>query len=113
VDELLQLFESALTQKFEESSRFAARNDEALDLIQLFGLFHQHNFSAQLLEPLAVGVEISLQGQNTNFLRRAPIVVDDMGEVVDSCFAGSLPSTLQLGFMVQFEILPASSRTAA
>ncbi len=33
----------------------------------MFGLFDQHNFSAQLYEPIAVGIEIALQGQDTDF----------------------------------------------
>ena len=31
-----------------------------------FGLLDEHNFGAQLFEPAAVGVEIALQGQDTD-----------------------------------------------
>ena len=64
--ELLQFFESGLAQEFEESAGFAAGNDQTVELIQLLGPFHEHNLGTQLFEPAAVGVEISLQGQDTD-----------------------------------------------
>jgi hypothetical protein len=33
----------------------------------LFGLFDEHYLGAQLFEPAAVGVEIALQGQDSDF----------------------------------------------
>ena len=66
-DELLQLLEASLTQQLEKCAGLAARDDQAVDLVQLLGLLDQHNFSAQLFEPLAVSVKIALQGQDTDF----------------------------------------------
>jgi len=64
--ELIQFFESFLAEKFEEGAGFATRDDEAVDLVELLRLFDEHNFGAQLLEPAAVGIEIALQGQDTD-----------------------------------------------
>lgn len=66
-DERFQFFDSGLTQKFEECTRFAAGDDEAGNFVQLFRLSYKHNFGAQLLEPAAMGIEITLQGQDTDF----------------------------------------------
>jgi hypothetical protein len=35
--------------------------------VELLGLFDQHNFGAQLFEPAAVSLEISLQSQHSDF----------------------------------------------
>ena len=64
--ELLQLFEAFLPQQFQERSGLASGDDEAVDFVELLGLFYEHNFGAQLFEPAAVGVEIALQGQDTD-----------------------------------------------
>ena len=45
----------------------AAGDDQAVDLVQLLRLFDEHNFSAQLFEPLAVSVEIALEGKDSDF----------------------------------------------
>jgi len=66
-DELLQLLESGFAEQLEERARLAAGDDQAVDFLELFGLFNEHNFSAQLLEPFAVGVKIALEGKNTDF----------------------------------------------
>ena len=63
-DELFQLFETFFSQQFQERAGFAAGDYQAIDVVELFGLFDEHNFGAQLFEPAAVGVEIALQGLN-------------------------------------------------
>src|SRR5690349_11598581 len=67
VDELSQLLESGFAEKFEKSAGFAARDHQTVNFIELFRLLDQHNFCAQLFEPPAVGVEITLQGEDTDF----------------------------------------------
>ena len=67
LDELLELFESGVAQEFQERSRFASGDDEAVDLVELLRLFDEQNFGAQLFEPAAVGVEIALEGQDSDF----------------------------------------------
>jgi hypothetical protein len=60
VDKLLELFESGFAEEFEKRARFAAGDDEAINLIELLRLFDEHNFGAQFCEPAAVRVEITL-----------------------------------------------------
>ena len=76
-NELLQLFEAFFAQQFQERAGLAARDDEAVDLVELLGLFDEHNFGAQLFEPAAVGVEIALQGQDSDdhVFRRGSLVL--------------------------------------
>src|SRR5450432_1766832 len=62
VDELLQLCESFFSQQFQECARFAAGDDQAVDVIELVGLFDEHDFGAEFFEAAAVGVKIALQG---------------------------------------------------
>src|SRR6202165_2772004 len=59
--EILQLRESVFAQQFEKCPRLATRDYQAVDLIQLVRLLHQHNFGAEFLETAAVRVEVSLQ----------------------------------------------------
>src|SRR2546430_1459327 len=65
-NELFQLMKSGFPQQVQKSSTLSARYDQAVDLVQLLGFLHQHNFRAQLLEPFAVGVEIALESKNTD-----------------------------------------------
>jgi hypothetical protein len=67
VHELLQLLESGLAQEFQECARFAARDDETVDGVKLFGLFDEHNFGAEFFETAAVSIEITLQRQDADF----------------------------------------------
>ena len=60
VHEFLQLCEAFFTQQFQERARLAAGDDEAIDGIELFGLFDEHNLGAEFFEAAAVGVEIAL-----------------------------------------------------
>jgi len=82
--ELLKLFESLLPQKFEESARLAARDNEALDLIELIGLFDEHDFGTQLFEPSAVRVEIALQGQHSDFHTFEDLTTEATGNTGES-----------------------------
>ena len=67
VDELFEFFESGRAEELQECSGFAAGDDEAVDGVELLGLFYEDNFSAELFEPAAVGIEIALQGQDSYF----------------------------------------------
>jgi len=69
VNELLELFESGVAEKLEESAGLAAGDDEAVDLVELLGLLDEHNFRAEFFETAAVSVEVALQGENTDFGR--------------------------------------------
>jgi len=60
-DEFFQLRESFFSEKFQERPGLASGDDQAVDVVELFGLFDEHNFGAELLEPAAVRVEIALQ----------------------------------------------------
>ena len=66
-DKFFQLRESGFAEKFQECARLSTRNDQAVDFIQLTGLFDEHNLSAQLFEPFAVSVEIALEGEDPDF----------------------------------------------
>jgi hypothetical protein len=66
-DKLFQLFEPGSAQQIEEGSGFAPRNHQAVDLVELLGLLDEHNLGIQLFKPAAVRVEITLQGQDTDF----------------------------------------------
>ena len=57
----------ASPRSFRKVPGFAAGDDEAVDGIELLGLFDEHHFGAELFEPAAVGVEIALQGQDSDF----------------------------------------------
>jgi len=59
--ELLQLLESGFAQQFKKRARFSTGDYQAVDLVELLGLLDEHNFSAQLFEPTAVRVEITLE----------------------------------------------------
>ena len=65
-NEFFQPFESCLAEKFEEGAGLASGDHKAIDFIQLLGLFYEHNFGTQLLEPFAMGVEIALKGKDTD-----------------------------------------------
>jgi len=64
--ELFQLFETFFSEQFQERAGLAARDHEAVDFVELLRLFYEHNCGAQLFEPAAVGIEIALQGQDTD-----------------------------------------------
>jgi hypothetical protein len=67
VDKLLQLLESCVAEKLQKCAGLPAGDHQAVDVVELLGLLDQHNFRAQLLEPAAVGVEIALQSEDSNF----------------------------------------------
>ena len=60
--EIFQLRESVFAEQLEKCPRLAAGNHQAVDLIQLLGLFHQNNFRAQFFETTAMRIEIALEG---------------------------------------------------
>src|SRR6202041_14228 len=60
VNKFLELCETIISQQFQERAGLTSRDNEAVNTVELLGLFDQHNFSAQLFEPAAVGVEITL-----------------------------------------------------
>ncbi len=53
-------------QELKKSPGLAAGDDQAVNVIELFGLPDQHNFGTQRFEPAAVRVKIALQGQHSN-----------------------------------------------
>ena len=68
VDELLQRAEKAIAgQELEEGSRFAAGNDEAVDVGQLFRLADEDGFSSGAAQGGSVGIEIALNGEDADF----------------------------------------------
>jgi hypothetical protein len=67
VDERFKFFKSGFAEKLEESAGFSAGDDQAVNFIELLGLSDEHDVGAELLEPEAVGIEIALQGQDTDF----------------------------------------------
>jgi len=66
-DESLELLKSSFSQQLQKRARLAAGNDEPVELIELFRFFDEHNFGAQLFEPLTVRVKIPLQCQHPDF----------------------------------------------
>ena len=79
VDELFELFESGLAEQFQEGAGLAAGDDEAVDGVELLGLFYEDNFGTELFEPAAVGVEIALQGQDSDCHKRG-LTTEDTGD---------------------------------
>lgn len=71
MDELLQFLESSFPEKLQDRPRFAAWNHEPVDCVELLGFSDEHNISAEFFETAAVGIEIPLQGQNSNFHGRS------------------------------------------
>jgi len=65
-DELFEFFEAFFSQQLQKCARFTSGDHEALDFVELFGFLYEHNLSPQLFEPAAVGIEISLQREDTN-----------------------------------------------
>ena len=61
-----ELLEKFLGQQFQERGGFAAGNDEAVDLVEVFGLAHEGDRRPEFFEPAAVGVEIALQCEDTD-----------------------------------------------
>ena len=66
VDEVFELFESFFSQQLQERAGFSAGDDEAVDGVELLGLFDQDDFGTELFEAAAVRVEIALQGQDSD-----------------------------------------------
>jgi len=56
-----------VTEQLEEGAGFPTRDHQAVDSLELFRVFHQHNFRAQFFESLAMGLKIALQRQNSDF----------------------------------------------
>src|SRR5215469_5969059 len=70
--ELPELLESLRTKQLEKRARLAAGDNEPVNLVELFGLFDQHDGGAKSFQAAAVRVEIALQGQDTDRHRAAP-----------------------------------------
>jgi hypothetical protein len=66
MDELFQLFKSAFPEKLEERAGFSAGYDETVDLVELSGLFYQHDLCAEFFEAAAMSVEVTLQGKDAD-----------------------------------------------
>jgi hypothetical protein len=63
---IFQLFETCLAEQLEECAGFPAGDHEAIDGIELFGLFDQHDVGAKFFQALAVGVEVALEGEDAD-----------------------------------------------
>src|SRR5580704_11491352 len=61
-NEIAQSSKTFRAEDFQEGPRLAAGNHEAVDLVELLGLADEDHLGAELLEPLLVGVEITLDG---------------------------------------------------
>ena len=59
-DELRELRDSFFTKDFKECAGLSARDDEAVDFIELVGLADEYDMRAEFFEALLVGVEIAL-----------------------------------------------------
>src|SRR3984885_5385484 len=66
-NKLFEPFEAIFSQQFQERAGLAAGDHEAVDLLELFGFPDEHNGGAQLFKPAAVGIEIALQRQDSDF----------------------------------------------
>src|SRR5215469_12450375 len=67
-DKLRKLVHKALLfQVPQESTRFAARNYQGRDIVELFRIPYQNDFRAKLFKAAPVGIEIALQRKNTDF----------------------------------------------
>jgi hypothetical protein len=69
-NELLKLFKARFAKQLEKCSRLPTRNDQAVDAIELFRFPYEHDVSAEFGEPSSMCIEITLQGENTNFHNR-------------------------------------------
>lgn len=59
--ELPQFFESSFAEELEECAGFSPGNDETVNLVELLRLPDEHDLRAELFEPAAVRIEITLQ----------------------------------------------------
>jgi hypothetical protein len=66
VNEIFQLLEEEWGQQFQKRSRFASRDHQAVDRVEVFGFADEDNISAEFFESAAVGVEVALEGENTD-----------------------------------------------
>ena len=97
-NELLELFESFFAEKFQEGAGFSTWNDQSIDLVELLWLLDKYNFSTEFLETAAVGVKVSLKGQDSDFhvfgwyvdLRFTLVSFDITGEFDSAVFLGAI-----------------------
>ena len=77
--EVLELVEAGIAEEFEERAGFASGDDEAVDLVKLFGLADEQDLAAEFFETAAVGIEISLKREDTDshFAFLAPFTTGD------------------------------------
>ena len=93
-DKLLQLLETFFAEELEKRRGLAAGDDEAVDLIELLGLFDEHGFRSELFEPFAMRVKVALQGKDADgHGRRSSLVVRRW---LSALWELMLPKTLQL-----------------
>jgi len=62
VYEVLEFLEDVLRQKFEKRGGLASGNDEAVDVVEVFGLADERDRRPEFFEAASVGVEIALEG---------------------------------------------------
>jgi hypothetical protein len=86
-NEFAQLLKALLPQQTQNGGRLAAREDQAVDFVELFRLTNQHDLGAELLKPPAMRVEIALKGKHANLhafiLARMTFQIEDWGKRLD------------------------------
>jgi hypothetical protein len=74
---LLQLGQTLLAEKLQKCARFSTGDDKAIEPVELVRISDERDFRAELFEADAVGVEISLQRQDSDF--HAGLILMDRG----------------------------------
>ncbi len=89
-NELFKLFEAGFAKKLQKSARFATRDHEAVNVVELLRLFDEHNFRTELFEPATVGVKITLQGQDSDDHWTEGVSTAEIGEHTRNSVATSI-----------------------
>src|SRR6185437_4528071 len=58
--ELLELLKTFFPKKVQKCARFASGNNQAINVVELLRLFHQHHRRAQFFQPFAMRIKIAL-----------------------------------------------------
>jgi len=61
MNEAIEFLEAFFAKEFQKGTGLAARDDEAVDFVELLGFADQDDLRPKLFEAAAVGVEIALQ----------------------------------------------------
>jgi hypothetical protein len=66
VDEISQALKQVLRQQLQKCRGFAAGDNKAVDVVEVFGFADEYDVSAEFFEAAAMGVEIALEGEDTD-----------------------------------------------